>query len=292
MDWLWLILITHPKFVVRNDGNVGIGTINPAYKLEVNGTGKFTGSVDISAGTSPYSKLSPQADGSLFFNTVGSYNFHTHDGASYISRFYIANNGNVGIGTTSPYAKLSVVGQVVGEYFTATSTTATSTLAGGLSVASSTFNILNYNGYVGIGTSTPSSKLALSGGNFTHTASGNPTLKGSYDTTGNSNDVYISGKYSYVADGSAGLQILDISNPASPILVGTYNTSGTAYGVYVSGKYAYVADDTSGLHVINVSNPGSPTLVGTYNTSGNATSVYISGKSCVCYRWRSRCTDN
>lgn len=35
--------------------------------------------------------------------------------------------GNVGLGTTSPYAKLSVVGEVVGAYFTAT-TTATSTL--------------------------------------------------------------------------------------------------------------------------------------------------------------------
>lgn len=34
----------------------------------------------------------------------------------------------VGIGTSTPYAPLSVVGQIVGSYFTATSTTATSTL--------------------------------------------------------------------------------------------------------------------------------------------------------------------
>ena len=40
-------------------------------------------------------------------------------------------SGNVGIGTTSPYAPLSVYGEIVGSYFTATST-ATSTLAGGL----------------------------------------------------------------------------------------------------------------------------------------------------------------
>ncbi|KKR15230.1 MAG: hypothetical protein UT43_C0005G0026, partial [Parcubacteria group bacterium GW2011_GWC1_39_29] len=37
------------------------------------------------------------------------------------------NLGNIGIGTTSPYAKLSVVGETVAEKFTATSTTATST---------------------------------------------------------------------------------------------------------------------------------------------------------------------
>ncbi|MEK7109484.1 MAG: hypothetical protein AAB919_03580, partial [Patescibacteria group bacterium] len=56
-------------------------------------------------------------------------------------------SGNVGIGTTSPYAALSVVGEIVGAYLTGT-TTATSTLGGGLqaralnitsSTASSTF---------------------------------------------------------------------------------------------------------------------------------------------------------
>ena len=45
-----------------------------------------------------------------------------------IANSYINSGFNFGIGTTSPYAKLSVVGQVVGEYFTATSTTATSSL--------------------------------------------------------------------------------------------------------------------------------------------------------------------
>jgi fibronectin-binding autotransporter adhesin len=40
------------------------------------------------------------------------------------SSLFLAANQNVGIGTTSPYAKLSVVGQTVAAYFTATTTTA------------------------------------------------------------------------------------------------------------------------------------------------------------------------
>jgi hypothetical protein len=49
---------------------------------------------------------------------------------------YTGNLGDTfGIGTTSPYAKLSVVGQVAAEYFTATSTTATSTFNGPVKVS-------------------------------------------------------------------------------------------------------------------------------------------------------------
>jgi hypothetical protein len=43
-------------------------------------------------------------------------------------RMTLTSTGLVGIGTTSPYAKLSVVGQTVAEYFTATSTITASTL--------------------------------------------------------------------------------------------------------------------------------------------------------------------
>lgn len=53
------------------------------------------------------------------------------------------SGGNLGIGTSTPYAKLSIVGETVAEYFTATSTSATSTFAGGLTVDGTTL-IVDY----------------------------------------------------------------------------------------------------------------------------------------------------
>jgi len=76
---------------------------------------------------------------------------------------YIDSSGNVGIGTTSPYAKLSVVGETVAEYFTATSTTATTTLAGGLAVDTDTLLVDYSTNRVGVGTTTPVALLGVDG---------------------------------------------------------------------------------------------------------------------------------
>ena len=73
-------------------------------------------------------------------------------------------NGRFGIGTSSPYAKLSVAGQVVGQYFTGTSA-ATSTLGGNLVLGSAksyylgSDRVISANGY-NLG---PSNTQALSG---------------------------------------------------------------------------------------------------------------------------------
>src|SRR5439155_17255565 len=86
----------------------------------------------------------------------------------------------------------------------------------------------------------------------------------------------LSGNYAYVADDAAGLQVIDVSNPANPQRVGGYDTSGSASGVAVSDKYAYVADG-NGLQVIDVSNPANPQRIGGYDTDGgDAKSVAVS----------------
>ncbi|MFM6000454.1 MAG: DUF4347 domain-containing protein, partial [Dolichospermum sp.] len=104
-----------------------------------------------------------------------------------------------------------------------------------------------------------------------------PTLVGNYDTSGYANDVQVVGNYAYVADHDSGLQIIDISNPATPTLKGNYDTPNYARGVQVVGNYAYVADSGSGLQIIDISNPTTPTLKGNYDTSGSAIGVQVVG---------------
>jgi len=94
---------------------------------------------------------------------------------------------------------------------------------------------------------------------------------------GSANDVAVSGNYAYVADGSAGLLIIDISNPSNPVRVGWYDTSGSATKVAISGNYAFVADGPAGLQIINISNRSNPVWVGGYDTTGYASDVSIFG---------------
>ncbi|MDO8335496.1 MAG: hypothetical protein Q7T74_01785, partial [Candidatus Saccharibacteria bacterium] len=133
-------------------------------------------------------------------------------------------------------------------------------------------------GNVNIGTGSATEKLTLNGGNFLQKADGNPVLKGTFNTPNNAQDIYIAGKYAYVADGTT-LQVIDISNPSSPIQIGTNSSFTAAVSVYVAGKYAYVVDTTAaiGLKVLDISNPLAPQVIGTYAGGGNGMDVFVTG---------------
>ena len=93
------------------------------------------------------------------------------------------------------------------------------------------------------------------------------------------------GTKAYLASGSTGLQIVDITNPTAPILLGSLDTNGTAKKVTLSNDEtkAYVADDVEGLKIINITNPITPTLLGTFNTTGNALGVTLSNDGSKAY---------
>jgi len=77
-----------------------------------------------------------------------------------------------------------------------------------------------------------------------------PEPIGLYDTPGLAFGVAVAGTYAYVADDTAGLRVVDVSNPAAPVEIGFYDTPGLAFGVVVAGAYAYVADKGSGLEIL------------------------------------------
>ncbi|MFX0065563.1 MAG: Ser-Thr-rich GPI-anchored membrane family protein [Candidatus Hermodarchaeota archaeon] len=76
------------------------------------------------------------------------------------------------------------------------------------------------------------------------------TKVGEFDDGGEAFDVVVSEPYAYVADGTDGLEIIDISTPSSPFKIGQFNDGGEAFDVVVSGPYAYVADGEDGLEIL------------------------------------------
>jgi len=90
-------------------------------------------------------------------------------------------------------------------------------------------------------------------------------------------DIAVADHVAYVAGGTRGLQVVDVSNPSEPVLLGSYDTPGFAKGVTVSGNVVYVADGDGGLETLDVSNPAKPLLLGSIKTGGDATKVELSG---------------
>lgn len=87
----------------------------------------------------------------------------------------------------------------------------------------------------------------------------------------------LSGNYAYVAQGTQGLRIYDISNPRAIRLVAGLDTPGTARDVVVRGTTAYLADDLYGVQVIDISRPTQPARVRSIPTGGQALDLEVSG---------------
>ncbi len=197
------------RILSDGSGKVGIGTATPGAKLEVS-TGDNDGLILRSTGTSVLRSY-PTAGGAFVIDNNSATGIYFREGNA---DKMVITNGNVGIGTTSPYRTLSVGGSAVftgGDvlastftatssistpsltlssvainsllstnasgvvtatsaptfgYFNATSTAATSTIAGGLAIEGSGFVYDYSSNNVGIGTSAPEAKLHVSGGNI------------------------------------------------------------------------------------------------------------------------------
>jgi hypothetical protein len=85
------------------------------------------------------------------------------------------------------------------------------------------------------------------------------------------------GDLAYVATGSEGLRIIDVSNPAFPVELSAIDTQSYAQNVEVVGDLAYVAAGTEGLRIIDVSNPVFPVELGALDTQDYALDVEVMG---------------
>ncbi len=102
-------------------------------------------------------------------------------------------------------------------------------------------------------------------------APSSPQLLGSVTLPELVDGIAAAGSHAYVANGTSGLRVIDVSNPAAPVEVGVSDvTEEGAMDVAVAGSHAYVAYGSLGLRVIDVSEPSLPVVVGAIDTPGTA----------------------
>jgi len=95
-------------FYQDSNGNVGIGTTSPVQKLDVAGNVRLSGTHLIYNSAHGVIDWGSAGTGNLYFRTLSTQG----DPSAYTDRVTILNNGNVGIGTTSPSQKLHVNGNI------------------------------------------------------------------------------------------------------------------------------------------------------------------------------------
>jgi len=124
MKKLFFTTICLASCIVLFSQNVGIGTVTPEYKLDVIGSihstnnGYFEGSIGIGT-TTPAYKLQVNNGQIALYNTTDFktwyFSYSSTSNYFYLSesgtnRLVVLNGGNVGIGTSTPAAKLDVNG--------------------------------------------------------------------------------------------------------------------------------------------------------------------------------------
>ena len=289
---------TNDRITINSSGNVGIGTTSPQKKLHVSSNDQSTARIRLS--NTNTASGGDNIDLVAGINNVGQDGFSIYNATSGQTQFVILNGGNVGIGTTSPGEKLSVapdtdvsaeigkahIGLVGFANYAGFSHVDQNTNAQAYAllqsedgqtfinanagkniwfrIANSDKMILNSSGNVGIGTTSPSTKLHVNGNVY---AQNDIRIGSSFGAT-NQTGIIKEGGTSY------GLGFFTWGDTA-PVQIGGGHTiikkeSGGNANLYVTGNVG-----------IGTTSPGQKLTIngGNLLVAGDFQSLYVGGQT-------------
>jgi hypothetical protein len=108
-------------------------------------------------------------------------------------------------------------------------------------------------------------------------AAGAPAAVSVLDTPGWNCDCFVVRNIAYLADGGAGISVVDVSDRKKPRVVGSLSLGTVARAVHALEKTLFVAAHTRGVAAIDVSNPGRPSIAAWYDTADDARGIFADG---------------